>query len=239
MTEASPLQVVDLEIDYGKVPAVRGVSFSLRSGEITTIIGSNGAGKSTIMKAIAGLLTPTSGEIQFHGNSIVGLTPDEIVVRGLSLVPEGRRLFASMTVRENLEIGAYRRQNVQAVKRDLGRVLEYFPAIEAKLGERAGNLSGGQQQMVAVARALMSSPKLLMLDEPTIGLAPANVEIISDIITAISKSGVDVLLVEQNAGMALDISNYAFILERGKIVIEGSSESLVSSDEVRRAYLGA
>jgi branched-chain amino acid transport system ATP-binding protein len=238
MKETLPLQVKDLVINYGIVPAVGGVSFSLKHGSISTIVGSNGAGKSTIMKAVAGLLKPASGEIRLYGRNVTGESPDELVVDGLSLVPEGRRLFASMTVRENLQIGAYRRDNAPMVRCDFDRVLQYFPALEAKLDVRAGSLSGGQQQMVAVGRALMSHPKLLMLDEPTIGLAPAVVDTIADIILAIAKSGVDVLLVEQNAEMALEIADYAFILERGRIVQEGPASKLAESGEVRRAYLG-
>jgi len=232
------LEVSGLVVHYGLVPAVDGVSFRLDRGTITTIIGSNGAGKSTIMKALCGLVKPSAGSVRLFGEEVAGQPPDALVRQGLSLVPEGRRLFGQMTVGENLRIGAYTRRDKAAVLDDLDRVLGYFPALRERLDTRAGSLSGGQQQMLAVARALMSAPKLLLLDEPTIGLAPAIVETIADIIRTIAGSGVDVLLVEQNAEMALGLADHAFILERGRVVMKGPSSELARSDEVRRAYLG-
>jgi branched-chain amino acid transport system ATP-binding protein len=221
-----------LDVHYDKVHAVQGASFTLARGRLTTIIGSNGAGKSTLLKAIAGLLKPTAGSIRFNGEELAGRDVDQIVKRGISLVPEGRRLFATMSVRENLAIGAYLRSDADAIKRDFDRVTSYFPDLVAKLDVPAQSLSGGQQQMVAVGRALMSAPKLLMLDEPSIGLAPNLVRIIGRIVKTICESGVDVLLIEQNASMALDLADDAFILENGRVV------SLARDDSVKRAYLG-
>ncbi len=235
---AAALAVADLIVRYGPVPAVDGVSFTIAAGAITTIIGSNGAGKSTIMKALTGLVKPAAGQVLLYGNDVTGAEPDELVRQGLSLVPEGRRLFASMTVVENLQIGAHTRRDEAAVARDLERVLDYFPVLRERLKSLAGSLSGGQQQMLAVGRALMAAPRLLLLDEPTIGLAPVMVDTIAEIIRAIACSGVDVLLVEQNAEMALGIADEAFIVERGKVVMAGKASALASSDEVRRAYLG-
>lgn len=238
MTERLALEVTGLAVSYGIVPAVIDVSFAIEHGSITTIVGSNGAGKSTIMKALTGLVKPAGGRIRVFGEDIAGAEPDELVVRGVSLVPEGRRLFTTMSVAENLEIGAYRRSDANAVARDFERVLEYFPALRGRLKVLAGSLSGGQQQMLAVARALMAAPRLLLLDEPTIGLGPAIVDTIAEIIQTIARSGVDMLLVEQNAEMALEISAQAFILERGRIIMQGRSSTLARSEEVRRAYLG-
>lgn len=236
-TELS-LEITDLSVDFGVVPALRGVSLTLRRGRIATIIGANGAGKSTIMKAVCGLVKPRGGSVSLFGKPITGLPADEIVVRGLSLVPEGRRLFGSMTIRENLELGAYRRRDRQRVGEDFARVLDYFPALRDRLSTPVGSLSGGQQQMVAVGRALMSAPRILLLDEPTIGLAPAVVDDIAGIVKTIGRSGVDVLLVEQNAEVALSIADYGYILENGSIVAEDESAVLARSETVQRAYLG-
>ncbi|WP_376961270.1 ABC transporter ATP-binding protein [Azospirillum sp. A26] len=236
-TELS-LEITDLSVDFGVVPALRGVSLALRRGRIATIIGANGAGKSTIMKAVCGLVKPRGGSVSLFGKPITGLPADEIVVRGLSLVPEGRRLFGSMTIRENLELGAYRRRDRQRVGEDFARVLDYFPALRDRLSTPVGSLSGGQQQMVAVGRALMSAPRILLLDEPTIGLAPAVVDDIAGIVKTIGRSGVDVLLVEQNAEVALSIADYGYILENGSIVAEDESAVLARSETVQRAYLG-
>lgn len=232
------LEVKDLVVKYGIVPAVNGISFSVKRGMIATIVGSNGAGKSTTMKALTGLLKPNSGSVRLYGDEITGLAPDALVERGLVLVPEGRRLFKEMTVGENLEMGAYRQSDTAVIKRNFEHALELFPALKTRLKTPAGNLSGGQQQMVAVARALMAEPKLLLLDEPTIGLAPAIVDTIGEIIQNIAAEGVDVLLVEQNAEMALEIANYAFIIERGEIQLQGPAAELANSEEVRKAYLG-
>ena len=238
MTDERALEVSDLVVNYGIVPAVKGISFSVTRGLITTIIGSNGSGKSTTMKALTGLLPLHSGRVQLFGQATHGQETDALVRQGLVLVPEGRRLFKNMTVAENLEMGAYQRSDRRAIQEDFEQTLEYFPALREKLKVRAGSLSGGQQQMVAVARALMAKPKLLLLDEPTIGLAPAIVDTIADIIQAIAKAGVDILLVEQNAEIALEISHYAYILERGEIAMHGLAKDLSNSQDVQRAYLG-
>lgn len=238
MNPSSILAVDGLDVHYDKVHAVQGASFTLARGRLTTIIGSNGAGKSTLLKAIAGLLKPTAGSIRFNGEELAGRDVDQIVKRGISLVPEGRRLFATMSVRENLAIGAYLRSDADAIKRDFDRVTSYFPDLVAKLDVPAQSLSGGQQQMVAVGRALMSAPKLLMLDEPSIGLAPNLVRIIGRIVKTICESGVDVLLIEQNAAMALDLADDAFILENGRVVSSGPARELARNDSVKRAYLG-
>lgn len=238
MTNECVLAVQNLTVKYGTVAAVEDVSFSVQRGSITAIVGSNGAGKSTIMKALTGLLKPTGGKVWLFGEDVTGLEPFELVRRGLVLVPEGRRLFKSMTVDENLQLGAYQRNDQVEIAAQKERVLEYFPALKAKLPVLAAKLSGGQQQMVAVARALMAQPRLLMLDEPTIGLAPAIVDTISDIITTVAKQNVEVMLVEQNAEMALDVSTDAFILEQGKVYLNGKSSELKNSSEVQKAYLG-
>lgn len=238
MSAEFALEVTDLAVNYGTVPAVNGISFSLRRGTVTTIVGSNGAGKSTVMKALTGLLKPARGRVALFGEDVTGMEPDALVRKGVVLVPEGRRLFKLMTVAENLEMGAYQRSDTAAIARDLERVLEYFPALQAKMKNPAGSLSGGQQQMVAFGRALMASPKVLLLDEPTIGIAPAVVDVIGDIIQSIARNGVDVLLVEQNAELALEISDDAYILERGDLVLRGKAQDLAKSEEVQKAYLG-
>lgn len=238
MTTDHILSVRNLTVSYGVVPAVKNVSFSVTRGSITTIIGSNGAGKSTIMKALTGLVPVSEGSIELFGQDVTNHETDDLVRRGVVLVPEGRRLFKTMTVLENLELGAYQRDDPQAIEAQKEKVLEYFPALRAKLPVLAAKLSGGQQQMVAVARALMSDPKLLLLDEPTIGLAPAIVDTISDIIQTVAQQGVEVMLVEQNAEIALEISTDAFILEQGEIYLKGKSSELRDSPEVQKAYLG-
>jgi branched-chain amino acid transport system ATP-binding protein len=232
------LLIEDLHAGYGPTPVLNGISLEVRRGQIVTMIGANGAGKSTLMKAVCGLVKPAGGRVSLNGNDITGLRPDRIVGCGLSLVPEGRRLFGTMSIRENLELGAYSRADRSEVKDDLDRVLEYFPALKGRLSERAGSLSGGQQQMVAVARALMSRPKVLLLDEPTIGLAPAIVATIAEIIQAIAKTGVDVLLVEQNAETALAVADYGYILENGSVLTHAPCEELTKSEQVQQAYLG-
>lgn len=236
--KASPLKVTGLSVRYGVVPALNDVSMELRKGRILTIIGANGAGKSTLIKTICGLVQPVTGEVQLFGENVVGQTPDRLVSRGLSLVPEGRRLFGAMTLAENLEMGAFARSDSRAIKADLDRVLDLFPELRDRLSTRASTFSGGQQQMIAVARALMNAPKVLLLDEPTIGLAPAIVDRIAEIITTIAASGVDILLVEQNAEIALEVADYGYILEGGSIVMEGEASELAQSADVQRAYLG-
>ena len=238
MTTDYALKVTDLVVNYGIVPAVKSISFSVARGKITTIIGSNGSGKSTTMKALTGLLPSQSVALELFGKNISHTETDVLVKQGLVLVPEGRRLFKSMTVAENLQMGAFQRSDKVAIARDFEQTLEYFPALREKLNVRAASLSGGQQQMVAVARALMAGPKLLLLDEPTIGLAPAIVDTIAEIIQSIAKAGVDILLVEQNAEIALEISHYAYILERGEVAMHGLAADLANSAEIQRAYLG-
>ena len=238
MSDDVVLELSGVNIAYGQVRAANDISLTVRRGRIATLIGSNGAGKTTIMKGITGLVPLSSGRIRFRGQDIAGVSVESIVSTGISLVPEGRRLFPTMSVRENLEIGAYLRTESVAVAADFDLVMDYFPALRERLGEPARNLSGGQQQMVAIGRALMSGPKLLLLDEPSIGLAPAIVQTIGTIIRTISQSGVDVLLVEQNAQMALRLSEDAYVLENGAIVMRGLAAELEKSEAVRAAYLG-
>jgi branched-chain amino acid transport system ATP-binding protein len=232
------LRIQSLSVAYGAVTALRDVSVEVASGVITTIIGSNGAGKTTLMKAVAGLLPQAAGRILYNDEEISGLRPSQVVSKGVALVPEGRRLFASMTVAENLATGAYSRIDKVAIARDLDRVLDRFPILRERLGQRAGNLSGGQQQMLAVGRALMSSPRLLLLDEPSIGLAPVVVQQICEIVTAISREGVDVLLVEQNASLALRVAEFAYVLESGTITRSGHARGLRQDPAIQAAYLG-
>jgi branched-chain amino acid transport system ATP-binding protein len=236
--EATPLTVSGLSASYGAVPALRNIDLIVRSGQIVTLIGANGAGKSTLIKTICGLVRPTSGSVHLFGEDVTGLSPDRLVTKGLSVVPEGRRLFGEMTLLENLELGAYARTDHAAVKRDLERMLELFPELRDRLSTQAGTFSGGQQQMIAVARALMSAPRVLLLDEPTIGLAPAIVDRISELIIRIAETGVNILLVEQNAETALAVAGYAYILEGGSIIAEDNASALAKSPEVQRAYLG-
>lgn len=238
VVESVPLKVSGLSARYGIVPAINAVDMELRAGQIVTIIGANGAGKSTLIKTICGLVQPVAGTVHLFGEDVTGLSPDKLVARGLSVVPEGRRLFGEMTLLENLEMGAYARSDQKLVQQDLERVLDLFPELRDRLSTQASTFSGGQQQMIAVARALMSAPKVLMLDEPTIGLAPAIVDRIADIVTTIAKSGVNILLVEQNAETALDVADYGFILESGSIVMGDKAGVLADSAEVQRAYLG-
>lgn len=232
------LSIKDLFVSYSGVPALDGVSLSVVRGQITTIIGANGAGKTTLMKAVAGLLTPSKGTIEFQGQDITGLSPAQTVSSGLTLVPEGRRLFPTMSVHDNLMSGAYVRRDRAAIQADFETILNYFPILRDRLQMTANSLSGGQQQMLAVGRALMASPRLLMLDEPSIGLAPTIVDTIADIIYTISGNGVDVLLVEQNAHMALELAEQAYVLENGRITLSGKGHELMQSDKVREAYLG-
>ena len=238
MSDAAVLELAGVTVTYGQVRAADNISMTVLRGRIATLIGSNGAGKTTIMKGITGLVPLAAGRIRYRGQDMTGKPVDQIVAAGISLVPEGRRLFPTMSVRENLEIGAYLRTEPAAIRTDFERVMEYFPALRERLEEPARNLSGGQQQMVAIGRALMSGPKLLLLDEPSIGLAPAVVQTIVTIIRTISQSGVDVLLVEQNAHMALRLSDDAFVLENGAIVMQGLAAELEQSEAVRAAYLG-
>lgn len=232
------LTVNDINVFYGAIHAIKGVSLEVNEGEIVTLIGANGAGKSTILRTISGLLKPKTGSIQFEGQDIAGMPAHEIVKTGISQVPEGRRIFAEMTVLENLELGAFTRKDKDGIKADMELVFNRFPRLKERIGQLAGTLSGGEQQMLAMGRALMSRPRLLLLDEPSMGLAPLLIKEIFAIIQDINKTGTTVLLVEQNANMALSIAHRAYVLETGRITLSGDAKELAASDEVRKAYLG-
>lgn len=233
----SMLNVDNINVYYGSIHAVRGVSFDVNEGEIVTLIGANGAGKSTSLNTVSGLLTSKTGKIEFMGRDLRGISPHKVVGLGLTQVPEGRRVFAQMTVEENLDMGAYTRAAGE-VKDSMADVYDRFPRLKERRRQLAGTLSGGEQQMLAMGRALMSRPKLLMLDEPSMGLAPILVEQIFDIIKELHNSGVTILLVEQNARMALSIADRAYVLETGKVALSGTGAELMESDKVREAYLG-
>ena len=232
------LKIDNLHVYYGAIHAIKGISLEVNQGEIVTLIGANGAGKSTALRTISGLLKPKEGTIAFEGNSIGGVPAHEIVKQGISQVPEGRRIFAEMTVMENLELGAFTRSDKDGIKADLKLVFERFPRLEERKEQQAGTLSGGEQQMLAMGRALMSRPRLLLLDEPSMGLAPLLIREIFSIIVDINKTGTTVLLVEQNANMALSIAHRAYVLETGRITLSGDAKELAASEEVRKAYLG-
>ncbi len=232
------LKVNDINVFYGAIHAIKGASLEVNEGEIVTLIGANGAGKSTILRTISGLLKPRSGNIEFQGSEISGVPAHEIVKVGISQVPEGRRIFAEMSVLENLELGAFTRTDKNGIKADMDMVFERFPRLKERIGQLAGTLSGGEQQMLAMGRALMSRPKLLLLDEPSMGLAPLLIKEIFAIIQDINKTGTTVLLVEQNANMALSIAHRAYVLETGRITLSGDAKELAASDDVRKAYLG-
>jgi branched-chain amino acid transport system ATP-binding protein len=232
------LKIEDINVYYGNIHALKGVSLNINEGEIVTLIGANGAGKSTLLKTISGLLKPKNGDILFQGQSISGKVAQAIVKQGLSHVPEGRRVFSNMSVEENLELGAYLRKDKQGIKDDFEKVYNLFPRLLERRKQLSGTLSGGEQQMLAMGRALMARPKLLLLDEPSMGLAPLLVKTIFRIIEEINKSGTTILLVEQNANMALSIADRAYVIETGKIVLSGSSDELNQSDQIRMAYLG-
>ena len=232
----SILAVKDLQVNYGGIEAVKSVSFDVPEGKIVTLIGANGAGKSTTLKAIAGLVKPRSGSIVFSGAELVGMDTTAIVSKGITLVPEGRRVFPDLTVLENIKIGAYLRNN--DLSEDIAWVYDLFPRLKERSWQLAGTLSGGEQQMLAVARALMSRPKVIMMDEPSLGLAPLVVKGIFNIIKEINKQGVTVLLIEQNANMALKTADYAYVLETGRITMSGTGAELLANEEVKKAYLG-
>ncbi len=231
------LKVKGINVYYGNIHAIRDISFEVAKGEIVSLIGANGAGKSTILKTISGLLRSKTGEILFLNNEIKSAAPDHIVKMGLAHVPEGRRVFLQMTVQENLEMGAYT-QKITNIANDLENVYSRFPRLRERRRQIAGTLSGGEQQMLAMGRALMSHPTLLMMDEPSMGLAPLLVEQIFDIIVELNKAGTTILLVEQNAQMALSIANRAYVLETGRIVMSGKAKDMLADDKVRKAYLG-
>jgi branched-chain amino acid transport system ATP-binding protein len=232
------LRINDIDVFYGNIHALKGVSLEINEGEIVTLIGANGAGKSTLLKTISGLLKPKKGEVSFEGGSIAGKVAQAIVKKGISHVPEGRRIFAGMTVEENLELGAYLRKDKQGIREDFEKVYQLFPRLLERKKQQAGTLSGGEQQMLAMGRALMARPRLLLLDEPSMGLAPLLVKTIFDIIREINQTGTTILLVEQNANMALSIAHRAYVIETGKIVASGTAEELNQSDQIRNAYLG-
>ena len=236
---AEPMLKIDnIDVYYGAIHALKGISLEVNEGEIVTLIGANGAGKSTTLRTISGLLKPKAGSITFLGQNIAGVRAHEIVKKGISQVPEGRRVFAEMTVMENLDLGAFVRKDKAGIQQDLKHVFELFPRLEERKNQSAGTLSGGEQQMLAMGRALMSRPKLLLLDEPSMGLAPLLLKEIFNIIVDINKSGTTVLLVEQNANMALSIANRAYVLETGRITLSGKAQDLAASEDVRKAYLG-
>ena len=231
------LSIKDLKVSYGGIEAVKGISFDVKRGEIVTLIGANGAGKSSTLRSIAGLVRPSGGSISFEGQDITAADPTEIVKRGVTLVPEGRRIFADLTVLENLKIGAYLRHD--DLKEDIEWVYSLFPRLKERSWQPGGTLCGGEQQMVAVARALMSRPKLIMMDEPSLGLAPIIVRGIFDIIREIHRQGVTILLIEQNANMALQTADTGYVLETGRIGLSGTGAELLSNEDVKRAYLGS
>lgn len=241
MSAAHLLEVRNLKLSYGGIAAVKGIDFYINSGELVTLIGANGAGKTTTLKVIAGLLKPSSGSIHFLGSAIGGQPAYELAELGVGLVPEGRGVFARMTILENLQMGAYVRQgshSAKSIDRDLEVVLETFPRLRERLSQLAGTLSGGEQQMVAIARAMMARPKLLLLDEPSMGLAPLMVETIFGVIQNLNQHGMTILLVEQNARLALSMADRAYVLESGVITLSGTANELLNDDRVREAYLG-
>lgn len=231
------LKVNDINVFYGSIHAIKGISFEVNEGEIVTLIGANGAGKSTTLNTVSGLLKSTSGDVEFLGKSLKGTAPHKIVELGLAQVPEGRRIFQNMTVQENLEMGAYTRKPSE-IKDSIEDVFQRFPRLYERRKQIGGTLSGGEQQMLAMGRALMSKPKLLMLDEPSMGLAPILVEQIFDIVKELNNAGTTILLVEQNAQMALSIADRGYVLETGKIVLSASASDLLENDAVKKAYLG-
>jgi branched-chain amino acid transport system ATP-binding protein len=232
------LKINNLNVFFGGIHALKGISFDVPVGKVITLIGANGAGKSTTLRAICGLIKPQEGKIKFNNKEITGASTDKIVKRGIALIPEGRKIFPNLTVQENLSLGAFARDDKKEVTKDLEWVYELFPRVKERLWQKGGTLSGGEQQMLAVARGLMSRPKLLMLDEPSLGLAPLLVKEIFDIIKRIHREGMTVLLVEQNAFAALKIADYAYVLETGKVVLEGTGEELLKDEGVKKAYLG-
>ena len=235
---SSLLEIRDLKVNYGGIEALKGVSFDVKEGEIVTLIGANGAGKSTTLRAIMSVVNPASGTISYEGKDITHAATHDIVQRGIVLVPEGRRVFPNLTVLENLRIGAYLREDKDAIEHDIEHVYSLFPRLKERHWQQAGTLSGGEQQMLAVGRALMSRPKVLMMDEPSLGLAPLVVQGIFDIIRTINKQGVTVLLIEQNANMALKTANLGYVMETGRITLHGSGEELLANEAVKAAYLG-
>ena len=232
------LEVKDLNVYYGEIQALKGINFEVNEGEIVTLIGANGAGKTTAMHSIMGLIPVTSGTVTYMGQQINHVPPHKIVHMGMTQVPEGRRIFQELTVYENILLGAYIQKDKKAIKEDIERVYEIFPRLEERKKQVAGTLSGGEQQMLAMGRALMSRPKLLMLDEPSMGLSPLFVDQVFEVIQRIHREGTTILLVEQNAGKSLAISDRAYVLENGKVAYSGTAKELSESDEIKKAYLG-
>jgi branched-chain amino acid transport system ATP-binding protein len=238
MSDGALLEIKDVDTNYGPVEVLRNVSISINEGEIVCLLGPNAAGKTTTLKTILGLVAPAKGTIHLDGKRIDGRRTQEIVARGVTMVPEGRRLFAQMTVRDNLEIGAELRTDKEGIQKDLDRVTELFPRLKERFSQKAGSLSGGEQQMCAMGRALMAHPKVLLMDEPSMGLAPILVEQVFDIIKEINSLGTTIFLVEQNASMALEIANRGYVLQTGEVVLSDTAENLLQSEEVKEAYLG-
>ncbi|MBQ8919665.1 MAG: ABC transporter ATP-binding protein [Acidaminococcaceae bacterium] len=232
------LKIRDLVVAYGGIEALKGISIDVPDGQIVTLIGANGAGKSTLLRAIIGLVKARSGSVEYNGEPLVGLNSQRIVTKGITLVPEGRRVFPNLTVLENLRIGAYLRKDEDGIQEDIRKIYDIFPRLEERHWQMAGTLSGGEQQMLALGRALMSRPKLMMMDEPSLGLAPLVIKEIFNIIRRINESGTTVLLVEQNANMALKVAHHAYVLETGRIKMEGSGKELLENEEIKEAYLG-
>jgi branched-chain amino acid transport system ATP-binding protein len=232
------LEINNLNVHFGVIHALKGISLKVEEGEIVTLIGANGAGKTTTLRTISGLKKPTNGTILFNGNDITSASAQDRVRMGISLAPEGRRIFSSLTVLENLELGAYLRRDSAEIKKDISMVYERFPILKDRRKQAAGTLSGGEQQMLAIGRALMSRPRLLCLDEPSMGLAPLLVQEIFDIIRDINQKGTTILLVEQNASMALQIASRAYVMETGKITLSGTGSDLMRSEDIKKAYLG-
>ncbi|GAB1456248.1 MAG: ABC transporter ATP-binding protein [Spirochaetia bacterium] len=232
------LHIDNLSVHYGGIHALQGINFDVPEGKIVTLIGANGAGKSTTLKAIVGLVKPSSGDITLNGQSIVSLITKDIVRKGIVLAPEGRRIFPNLTTEENLDLGAYSRTDKKSVQDDKLKMFSIFPRLEERRKQKAGTLSGGEQQMLAVARALMTRPKLLMMDEPSLGLAPLIVKMIFEIVKTINKEGTTILLVEQNAKAALEIADFGYVLETGRITLSGPGKQLLADERVKKAYLG-
>lgn len=239
MISQNILEIKDLYVSYGAIKALKGINLSVKDKSIVTLIGANGAGKSTLLRTISSLLKPVSGSIIFKGNDVTNLAPNKIVEQGISQSPEGRMIFSNLTVKENLEMGAYTRKDKHELNEDLEIIYELFPRIKERLKQLGGTLSGGEQQMLAISRALMSKPKLLLLDEPSLGIAPILVRTIFEQIVELNKkTGITILLVEQNANMALSVSDYGYVMETGEIILEGDAKSLSQNEEVKKAYLG-
>lgn len=232
------LKLINVDVHYGRVQALKNLSLRVKEGELVTIIGANGAGKSTTIKTISGLLQPTKGTIKFMDEDITGLSPEKIVRKGIVQCPEGRRVFPDMTVKDNLEMGAYTRNDKDEIERDFDHVYELFPVLKERSNQRAGTLSGGEQQMLAIGRALLSNPRLLMFDEPSLGLAPILVDLMIDVIRKLHQQGMTILLVEQNAELALEIADRAYVLETGRMILDGSPSDILKDNQVQKAYLG-